>query len=108
MDSRNGTGDVRRLKEQISFLKILYLMKPTEENLLTDYLNAVDSLTISTKYLLQKQVDRIKQETKANQYIINGKLQEKDDQIPNLMKKQEEMEQKFQMILSKIEVGRLP
>jgi integrase len=52
-------------------------MKPTEDNLLDDYLNAVDSLTINSEYLLQKQVERIKQETKDNEFIIKGKLQKK-------------------------------
>jgi hypothetical protein len=79
-------------------------MKPTEEDLLTDYLNAVDSLTINTEYLLQKQVDRIKQETKDNEYIIRGKLQERDDQIQKLIKKQEHFEQ---MIQSLIDSGQL-
>lgn len=59
-------------------------MKPTQEDLLTDYLNAVDSLTINSEYLLQKQVDRIKQETKDNEYIIRGKLQEKDEEIRSM------------------------
>jgi hypothetical protein len=56
-------------------------MKPTEEDLLTDYLNAVDSLTLNTEYLMQKQVDKIKQENKDNEYIIRGKLQEKEQEI---------------------------
>jgi hypothetical protein len=79
-------------------------MKPTEEDLLADYLNAVDSLTINTEPLLQKQVDRIKQETKDSEYIIRGKLQERDDQIQKLMKKQEHFEQ---MIQSFIDSGQL-
>jgi hypothetical protein len=62
-------------------------MKPTEEDLLTDYLNAVDSLTINTEHILQKQVDRIKQETQNNEYIVTWKLQERDDQIQKLTSK---------------------
>ena len=50
-------------------------MKPAEENLLKDYLNAVDSGTINSEYLLQKQVERIKQETKDNEYIIKGNIE---------------------------------
>ena len=79
-------------------------MKRTEEDLLTDYLNAVDSLTINTEHLLQKQVERIKQDTKDNEYIIRGKLQERDDQIQKLIKKQEHFEQ---MIQSLIDSGQL-
>jgi hypothetical protein len=48
-----------------------------------------------------------KYETKDNEYIINGKLHEKDMQIEALTKKQEEMESKFKQILEKIDTGRL-
>lgn len=74
-------------------------MKPTEEDLLTDYLNAVDSLTVNTEYLLQKQVDKIKQDSKDNEYIIKGKLQERDEQIQKLMKKQEHFEEIIQSLI---------
>ncbi|MGB6592866.1 MAG: hypothetical protein WBE68_15310 [Candidatus Nitrosopolaris sp.] len=56
--------------------------RPTQQEVLQDYLKAVDNLTIGVdKAVLQKQVDRIKQETKDNEYIIKGKLQEKDEEI---------------------------
>ena len=74
-------------------------MKPTEENLLSDYLNAVDSLTVNIEYLSQKLVERIKQETRDNEYIIKGKLQERDDQIQKLMKKQEHFERMIQSLI---------
>ena len=39
--------------------------RPTQQEVLQDYLKAVDNLTIGVdKAVLQKQVDRIKQETK--------------------------------------------
>jgi hypothetical protein len=50
--------------------------RPTQQEVLQDYLKAVDNLTIGVdKAVLQKQVDRIKQETKDNEYVIRGKLQ---------------------------------
>ena len=61
-------------------------------------------ITINTEHLLQKQVERIKQDTKDNEYIIRGKLQERDDQIQKLIKKQEHFEQ---MIQSLIDSGQL-
>ena len=51
------------------------------------------------KAVLQKQVDRIKQETRDNEYIIKGKLQERDDQIQKLMKKQEHFERMIQSLI---------
>lgn len=61
-------------------------MKPTEENLLQDYLNGVDNLTISTEYMQRKNVEKIKQERKDSEYIIKGKLQESESEIQDLKK----------------------
>lgn len=59
--------------------------KPTEREILQDYLKAVDVLTINgDKSRLQKQVEELKQETKNNEYIISGKLQKKDHEIEQL------------------------
>jgi hypothetical protein len=56
--------------------------KPTQQEVLEDYLKAVNNLTINgDKAILQKQVERIMQETKDNEHIIKGKLQEKDEEI---------------------------
>ncbi len=59
--------------------------KPKEKDVLDDYLKAVELLTIEgDRAILQKQVQRIKQETKDNEYIIKGKLQEKDEEIRSM------------------------
>jgi len=59
--------------------------KPTQQEVLEDYLKAVDNLTINgDKAILQKQVELIKQETKDNEHIIKGKLQEKDEEIRSM------------------------
>jgi hypothetical protein len=74
--------------------------KPTEREVLEDYLKAVDSLTISgDKIVLQKQVTELKEKTKDNEYIIKGKLQEKDKQIEALMQKQNQFEQLIQSLI---------
>jgi hypothetical protein len=59
--------------------------KPTEREVLEDYLKAVDLLTINgDKLVLQKQVTELKEKSKDNEYIIKAKLQEKDDEVRNM------------------------
>jgi hypothetical protein len=56
--------------------------KPTEREVLEDYLKAVDLLTInSDKLVLQKQVLELKEKSKEENYIIKGKFEE---QIQNM------------------------
>jgi hypothetical protein len=82
--------------------------KPTERDVLEDYLKAVPLLTMNAdKLILRKQVEELTEKSKDNEYIIRGKLDEKDKQIQDLIKKQEEMEGKFQMIFSKIDGRKL-
>ena len=58
--------------------------KPTENDLLEDYLKAADSLTISEENKLKTQVKELEQKNFEKEYIIKGKLQEKDEQIKSL------------------------
>jgi hypothetical protein len=61
--------------------------KPTEKEVLEDYLKAVDLLTInSTQKVLEKQIIELKENSKDNEYIIKARLQEKDEQIQELKK----------------------
>jgi integrase len=56
--------------------------KPTQREVMEDYLKAVDLLTINgDKVVLKKQVAELKEKTKDNEYIIKARLQEKDEQI---------------------------
>jgi hypothetical protein len=55
--------------------------KPTTNELLEDYLKAVDLLTINDETRLSKQVQDLREKNRDSQYIIHSKLQEKDDQI---------------------------
>ena len=74
--------------------------KPMEHEVLEDYLKATDLLTISSdSKLLQKQVEELKERSTDNEYIIRGKLQEKDEQIQGLVKKQEKFEQLIQSLI---------
>ncbi|MFZ0511011.1 MAG: hypothetical protein WAM14_05355 [Candidatus Nitrosopolaris sp.] len=82
--------------------------RPTEKTLLEDYLKAVNMLSVDDdKLTLQKQVVELTEKSKDNEYIIKGKLDEKDKQVQDLIKKQEEMEKKFQMIFAKIDEGKI-
>ena len=59
--------------------------KPKENEILDDYLKAVDSLTINSNNIaLKKQVQKLEEENKNSEYIIKGRLQEKDEQIKSL------------------------
>jgi hypothetical protein len=79
--------------------------RPLEKELLEDYLKAVDLLTInSDKLILQKQVLELKEKSKDSEYIIKAKLQEKENQIDALIKKQEQFEV---LIQSLIDTGQL-
>ena len=76
--------------------------KPSERELLEDYIKSVDLLTIhGDKSKLEKQVKELKEKSKDSDYIIKAK---KDDQIQTLMKRQETFEQ---MIQSLIDSGQL-
>ena len=72
----------------------------TEAELLEDYLKAVDLLTInSDKLILQKQVLELKEKSKDSEYIIKAKLQEKENKIDALIKKQEQFEILIQSLI---------
>ena len=75
--------------------------KPTEHEVLEDYLKAVDLLTInSDKLILQKQVTELKEKSKDSEYIIKAKLQEKDDQIRNMENQFTAMQSQVQILIS--------
>ncbi len=82
-------------------------MKPinTENDLLQDYLKCIDALTIQKdETKLQEQVKDLKEKSIDNDYVVKARLQEKDEQIQTLMKKQEKFEQ---LIQSLIDAGQL-
>ncbi|MPZ06065.1 MAG: hypothetical protein GEU26_06545 [Nitrososphaeraceae archaeon] len=75
--------------------------KPRESEVLEDYLKAVESLTISNeKTKLTKQVAELKQKSKNSEYIIRGKLQEKDEQINALTQQFSIMQSQIQSLIA--------
>jgi hypothetical protein len=65
--------------------------KPTEREILEDYLRAVEMLTINhDELILQKRVTELTERSKEDNYIIQGKLSEKETEIDILKKHQGE------------------
>jgi gas vesicle protein len=73
--------------------------RPTEDELLDDYLKAIAFLTISDEHRLQEQVNDLSEKTKDNDHVVKAKLQEKEEQIEALTKKQEQFEQLLQSLI---------
>ena len=72
--------------------------RATEQELLDDYLKAMDSLTIDERNKLKKRIDSLEEKNEDEKYIIKAKLQERDEQINQLIKKQEKFEQMIQRL----------
>jgi hypothetical protein len=65
--------------------------KPTEREILEDYLKAVEMLTINHDELtLQKRVSELTERSKEENYIIKGKLSEKEKEMDILKQQQGE------------------
>jgi hypothetical protein len=59
--------------------------RATEQELLEDYLKALDMLSVNDdKLTLQKQVAELTEKSKEENYIIKGKLSEKEKEIEEL------------------------
>lgn len=59
--------------------------KPTEREVLEDYLKAADNLTVNMQPSnLRRQIDELTSKTQTNEYVIRSKLQEKDDALVTL------------------------
>lgn len=79
--------------------------RATEQELLEDYLRAIDYLSIGgNETKLTKEIEGLKEKSRENEYIIRGKLEEKDKEIKELMKKQEKYDA---LIQSFIDSGQL-
>jgi Ni,Fe-hydrogenase III component G len=59
--------------------------KPTEKEVLDDYLRTVDVLTFSVNSeTLNKKIKDLEEQNKNTDYIIKGNLQEKDEKVQSL------------------------
>ncbi len=73
--------------------------KPTENELLQDFLRVSDLLTFDKQTKLQLELKNYEQQNKEETYTIKGKLLEKEEQIHALIKKQEQFEQVIQSFI---------
>ncbi len=74
--------------------------RPSEQELLKEYLLAVDLLSIlDDKTKLEKQIKELEEKSMDKEYVIEGKLREKDRQIEILAKKQEKFEKLVQSLI---------
>jgi hypothetical protein len=73
--------------------------RPSEDEMLNEYLKAVDNLTINEETRLQKKVNELTTKNQDSKYIIEGKLAEKDKQIDTLTKQQEKFELLIQSLI---------
>jgi hypothetical protein len=74
--------------------------RPTENELMEDYLKVVDLLTIDKQEKLQKELQKHQQINQEETYLIKGMLQEKDEQIQSLIKKQQQFDQVIQTLIN--------
>jgi len=98
--------------------------KPTVNDLLEGsdkmpgYIQIMNAVTINEENRLSKQIQELKEKNEDKDSIINGKLQEKESEsikYHELEKRyerdmnalREDMENKFQVLLSKIELSKL-
>ncbi len=61
--------------------------RPTESELLDDYLKVSDILLIDKQEKFQKELHKYEQKSQEESYVIRGKLQEKDEEIKYLREK---------------------
>ena len=77
--------------------------KPTEGEVLEDYLKAVALLTISNDaFISKKQILEMKEEARENEYTIMTKLKEKDVEIKTIRDKFSQMQSQMQSLLSSL------
>jgi integrase len=73
--------------------------RPTEKDLLEEYLKAVDALTISNENRLKMQVEVLAASTKETEEMINAKLAEKDREL-QLLRQRDELNNDALAVLS--------
>ena len=61
-----------------------YYKPNLERDILPDYLQVVDDLTINQEYKLKRENQRLKENNQEKDYVINSKLQEREEEIRSL------------------------
>jgi hypothetical protein len=89
--------------------------RPTENELLQDFLKASDFLQIDNDGKFQKELHRYQHKNQEETYVIKGKLQEREEEIKSLKQKyesdmdlfQEKVEKRIQELFQKIDMQKL-
>jgi hypothetical protein len=76
--------------------------RPSELDLLNDYLRVQDFLIIAEVSSLQKQVSELREKDRDSEYIIKAKLQEKDDQLNAMQDQFAQLQSEVQLLMSSI------
>ena len=77
--------------------------RATENELLEDYLKAVDLLAINgDQTVLQKQVKALKERNEDSEYLVKAKLQEKDDQLRTMQDQFTQLQSQVQLLISSL------
>lgn len=66
-----------------------HYFKPNQEELLDDYLKAIDLLTINEENRLSKQVLELTEKQKNNEFLINTKLNQRDEEIRQMIEREQ-------------------
>lgn len=79
----------------------------TEQELLVDYLKAEDMLSIDNdKLTLQKQVVELTEKSREENYVIKGKLQEKDEEIRSMSEEISSMRSEMKDVLEVLKIAK--
>ena len=73
--------------------------KPTEKELLEDYLNAVNQLTINEEHKLKKEVKELTKKNNEKEFLLNVAMIQKDKEVEDL-KKQDKIKEEALVKLS--------
>ena len=76
--------------------------RPTENELIEDYLKVVDLLSIDKENKLQKQLNEYAEKNNEETFIIKGKLHEKDEEFVRLKKEHELTNDAFAALSDKV------
>lgn len=89
--------------------------RPTETDLLEDYLKVLDLLTFDSQDKIKKDLVKYEEKSREDIYLIKGKLLEKEEEIRSLKQDydrdmkllESKIEKKFQEVFQKIDIQRL-
>ncbi|HEY6536461.1 MAG TPA: hypothetical protein VIY08_11795 [Candidatus Nitrosocosmicus sp.] len=89
--------------------------RPTENEILEDYLKVSDLLQIDKESQLQKELHKYEQKNHEETYIIKGKLQEREEEVKALKQKyendmkslEEKIDKRIQEIYLKVDMTKL-